>query len=134
MSIKRFNSGVGLIYVLVVLFFISLIFAILRALLPLLIVVGAAGGLWWFWNRNQMQKRQQQRFLNSVFNQILTENQGRVTVFDFAMKTDLKPLHARQFLDEWAKECSAHFDVTEEGNIVYYFPMDKSSFPFQNEQ
>jgi hypothetical protein len=136
MPIRRINptSGVWLVYLFVFLFTLSLLLALVRALLPLLVIVGLVGGGWWLWNRYQLQTRQQQHHLNSVFGQLLQEHQGRISVLDFAMRANLKPLHARKYLDEWAKECSAQFDVTEEGDILYYFPPRKSSFPSQNSE
>ncbi len=124
-------AGVG-VAVLVLLFVISLFLAIVRALLPVLVVLGAVGGVWWLWNRYQLQQRQQQIFLSTTFELLLQEHQGRITVFEFAMRTHLKPNHAKQYLDEWATACSAHFEVSDNGDVLYYFPPLKSTPPPEN--
>ena len=59
--------------------------------------------------------------LQSIFYQMLQENHGRVTVLGFAMKSQLPAAHARQYLDEKAKDFNANFKVNEEGAVSYHF-------------
>jgi hypothetical protein len=59
--------------------------------------------------------------LQSIFYEMLVENHGRVTVLGFAMQSQLPAAHARQYLDEKAKEFHANFKVNEEGAVSYHF-------------
>ncbi|MEH2192426.1 MAG: hypothetical protein V7K98_07255 [Nostoc sp.] len=75
------------------------------------------------------QSRQEKKALNqqhsdrlqSIFYEMLQENHGRVTVLGFAMQSQLPAAHARQYLDEKAKEFNANFKVNEEGAVSYHF-------------
>jgi len=70
------------------------------------------------------QKALQQQMsdrLQSIFYQMLQENQGRVTVLGFAMQSQLPAFVAREYLDEKAKEFNANFKVNEEGAVSYHF-------------
>ncbi|MEH2058092.1 MAG: hypothetical protein V7K97_18410 [Nostoc sp.] len=75
------------------------------------------------------QSRQEKKVLNqqvsdrlqSIFYEMLQENQGRLTVLGFAMQSQLPAAHARQYLDEKAKEFNANFKVNEEGAVSYHF-------------
>jgi hypothetical protein len=130
MSIKNNYSGAedlipGAVYV-ISMVLLSIMANLLPHSLALLIIVG---GVWWLTNWIDKRKRQQQQFINYVFNKLLSENEGGVNWFDFARKTHSNLLQAQQYLDEKAKKCAAQVDVTDEGNIIYYFPIKKSSFP-----
>ncbi|MBN3907136.1 MAG: hypothetical protein HWQ35_11410 [Nostoc sp. NMS1] len=75
------------------------------------------------------QSRQEKKALNqqvsdrlqSIFYEMIQENHGRVTVLGFAMQSQLPAAHARQYLDEKAKEFNANFKVNEEGAVSYHF-------------
>jgi hypothetical protein len=55
------------------------------------------------------------------FFQLLQVNQGRLSLLDFAAATRLEPAIARRYLDGWAKELFATFEVTDDGDIDYIF-------------
>jgi len=59
--------------------------------------------------------------LQSIFYQMLTENNGRVTVLKFAMQSQLPAAVAREYLDEKAQEFHANFKVSDDGAISYHF-------------
>ncbi len=59
--------------------------------------------------------------LQSIFYQMLTEHNGRVTVLRFAMQSQLPAAVAREYLDEKAQEFHANFKVSEDGAISYHF-------------
>ncbi|MGI8501305.1 MAG: hypothetical protein ACR2LR_09200 [Hassallia sp.] len=59
--------------------------------------------------------------LQSLFYQMLQENNGRVTVLRFAMQSQLPPAVAREYLDEKAQEFHANFKVSDDGAISYHF-------------
>ncbi|WP_190343939.1 hypothetical protein [Leptolyngbya sp. FACHB-36] len=61
------------------------------------------------------------------FFQLLQTQRGRLSVLDFAAATRLEPAIARHHLDAWAKEFSANFEVTEDGDIYYVFAAPRSS-------
>ncbi|MDZ8256898.1 hypothetical protein [Nostoc sp. ChiQUE01b] len=75
------------------------------------------------------QSRQEKKAINqqvsdrlqSIFYEMLQENHGRVTVLGFAMQSQLPAAHARQYLDQKAKEFNANFKVNEEGAVSYHF-------------
>ena len=75
------------------------------------------------------QKRQQKKALSqkaneelqSTFYRMVLENEGRITVFKFAMHSQLPAASAKEYLDQKAKEFNADFTVGEDGGISYYF-------------
>lgn len=75
------------------------------------------------------QSRQEKKALNqqvsdrlqSIFYEMLQKNHGRITVLGFAMQSQLPAAHARQYLDEKAKDFNANFKVNEEGAVSYHF-------------
>ncbi|WP_017654234.1 hypothetical protein [Fortiea contorta] len=77
------------------------------------------------YRRSQQEKKALNQQLNAqlqdVFYQMLLENQGRMTVAGFAIKSQLPALSARQYLDEKAKEFNANFQVSEDGAVSYHF-------------
>lgn len=85
-----------------------------------LVLAGVSGAGWiWRYYHHQHQKRLTQ--LNSVFYQLIQENQGRLTTLDLAMKTQLPGDLVQKYLEKRAREFSANFEVTEQGGILYYF-------------
>lgn len=52
---------------------------------------------------------------------LLQANRGRLSLLDFAAATRLEPAIARRHLDSWAREFSAEFEVTDDGDIDYIF-------------
>ncbi len=52
---------------------------------------------------------------------LLQANQGRLSLLDFAAATRLEPAIARRHLDLWAREFTAEFEVTDDGDIDYVF-------------
>ncbi|MTJ07851.1 MULTISPECIES: hypothetical protein [unclassified Anabaena] len=69
----------------------------------------------------QVLKQQNNEQLRSQFYQTLQQNQGRVTLLNFAMQSQLPAAEAKKYLDEKAKEFNANFQVTEEGAVSYHF-------------
>ncbi|PSB25054.1 hypothetical protein [Stenomitos frigidus] len=80
----------------------------------------------WLLHASARLKRQA---LRERFFQVLRVSQGRVSVLDFAAAARLEPAMARQYLDHWAKEFSATFDVNDEGNIYYVFTKETLLLP-----
>ena len=59
--------------------------------------------------------------LQSQFYQILQTNNGRITLLNFAMQSQLPAAEAKEYLDQKAKEFNANFQVNEEGGVSYHF-------------
>jgi hypothetical protein len=66
-------------------------------------------------------KQQADDDLQSLFYQMLQENNGKITLLRFAMQSQLPAGTARKYLDEKAKEFNANFKVNEEGAVSYHF-------------
>ncbi|MBD2296613.1 hypothetical protein H6G06_24805 [Anabaena sphaerica FACHB-251] len=64
---------------------------------------------------------QKNEHLRSQFYQILQANNGRITLLNFAMQSQLPATEAKQYLDQKAKEFNANFQVNEEGGVSYHF-------------
>ncbi|MFM2430703.1 MAG: hypothetical protein RLZZ511_1916 [Cyanobacteriota bacterium] len=62
-----------------------------------------------------------QEAIRDRFHQMLQKGTGRISLLGFSTATRLEPSIARQYLDTWARECDATFDVTDEGDIYYVF-------------
>jgi hypothetical protein len=85
----------------------------------------ALGG-WLIWNVRQRHQRsltdlaeqQEQRFL-----QLLQEQNGSLTVLQYATATQLSLEEAKVFLDDQATRLNASFDVADNGAVVYRFPV-----------
>ncbi|PSB17006.1 hypothetical protein C7B65_20115 [Phormidesmis priestleyi ULC007] len=67
--------------------------------------------------------------LRERFFQLLQVNRGRISLLDFATATRLEPAIARRHLDDWAKVCSASFEVTDGGDVYYVFSADPIALP-----
>jgi hypothetical protein len=67
--------------------------------------------------------------LRDRFFHLLQINRGRVSLLDFATATRLEPAIARRHLDDWAKECSATFEVTDGGDVYYVFATEPLALP-----
>ncbi|RUR80936.1 hypothetical protein PCC6912_29580 [Chlorogloeopsis fritschii PCC 6912] len=71
------------------------------------------------WQYYQWQKWCLQ--VNPLFNQLMRENQGRITPMDLAMKGNFAGDVAKRFLDAKASEFGASIVTSEDGNKVYHF-------------
>lgn len=82
--------------------------------------ITAAGG-WLAWTLHQQDRKQVQQRLQSLFYQLLNQNEGKITLMQFALEAQLTAGVAKQYLDEKAKEFGATFNVSEDGQIYYCF-------------
>lgn len=93
---------------------------LLTVLLTLLVFFGLApaslGGLMLYTSFKAEHYAIRDRFF-----QLLQANQGRLSLLDFAAATRLEPAIARRHLDLWAREFSANFEVSADGDIDYIF-------------
>ena len=96
--------------------------AVIRMILPLLTVVAIGYAGVWLWQRYQRSQQQQQTSLDDVFYQLIWTHQGQITVLDLALNARISATAARQFLDTKAREFTARFEVTDQGDMIYVFP------------
>ena len=59
--------------------------------------------------------------LNPIFNQLLRENQGKITPMDLSLKTNLSAGSAKRFLARKAEEYGANCQELPEQGKIYYF-------------
>jgi hypothetical protein len=65
----------------------------------------------------------EQAHLRKIFYQLVTDRQGAFTLIQFAIAAGTSPEVAQDFLKHHATTFNANFTVTEEGSVVYQFPM-----------
>lgn len=106
--------GIGVVLVLLVL--------LIKSYWPifLALTLGLIG--WRFWRRRQRTVKARKAFLQQTFYQLLQTNRGRITVFDFAVHTNLTGPEAREFLNARAREFYANFEPNDHGDVLYVFP------------
>jgi hypothetical protein len=73
------------------------------------------------WGILYASQRVSQQAIRDRFYLLIRNNRGRISLFDFSAATQLEPSEARLYLDRWARECDATFDVTDAGDIYYVF-------------
>ncbi len=71
------------------------------------------------WQYHRWQQWCQQA--NPIFNQLIQENQGRITPIDLAVKGNFSGEMAKRYLDTKSAEFGARALNSEEGSNVYYF-------------
>jgi hypothetical protein len=95
---------------------------LLTVLLTLLVIFGlvpiALGGVMIYSSFKADAHALRDRFFSQ-----LQANQGKLSVLGFASATRMEPAIARRHLDVWAREFHANFEVTDEGDIFYVFPI-----------
>jgi hypothetical protein len=65
----------------------------------------------------------EQAHLRKIFYQLVTDRQGAFTLIQFAIAAGTSPEVAQDFLKHHATTFNANFTVTEEGSVVYQFPV-----------
>jgi type IV secretory pathway TrbD component len=93
---------------------------ILTLLMILLVMFGIAPASLGSWLLHVSAKVDRQ-VLRDRFFELLQAQRGRISLLEFATATQLEPANARCYLDRWAKEFSADFEVSEAGEIYYVF-------------
>ncbi|MFK8182896.1 MAG: hypothetical protein AB8B99_05935 [Phormidesmis sp.] len=109
---------------------------LLRLLLPVLAIAGFIAGGYWLWQqyRNQQQRYQrQQTRIHAQFYQLLRQQQGRISVLDFAMRTRLSGADAQAYLNTQAQAFSAFFETTISGDLIYVFSSSHSDRIYQEQ-
>ncbi|NJR66280.1 MAG: hypothetical protein HC772_14665 [Leptolyngbyaceae cyanobacterium CRU_2_3] len=83
-------------------------------------------GSWMFWNGHRKYHRELSDRLRQTFFAVLKQSNGHITPIQFSMESGLDGTTAKAYLDARAKEFNANFNVTPDGNIVYYFELGGS--------
>jgi hypothetical protein len=65
----------------------------------------------------------EQERLRSVLYQLIADKQGEFTLVQFAIAADIPPKAAQDFLNQQATAFNANFNVSEQGAVVYQFPV-----------
>jgi large subunit ribosomal protein L7/L12 len=76
----------------------------------------------WLARLSQQEQTENRDRLQSTFFQLLQTGDGKITVLQFAMQTQLPGEAAKQYLDERAREFDATFEVSDQGAVSYCFP------------
>lgn len=106
--------GIGVVLVLLVL--------LIKSYWPVFLTLTLAIIGWRIWRRRQRTIKAKRAFLQQTFYQLLQANRGRITVFDFALHTNLSGAEAREFLNARAREFYANFEPNDHGDVLYVFP------------
>ncbi|MEB3229825.1 MAG: hypothetical protein VKJ64_02360 [Leptolyngbyaceae bacterium] len=87
-------------------------------------------GTWLIFNlRHQSQQKNkqldlaQEKLFLSLFLSLLQQHRGALTITEFAIAAELPIKEAKEYLDQKAIQLNAGFEVSEEGGIIYKFPM-----------
>ncbi|MBD2107199.1 hypothetical protein [Nodosilinea sp. FACHB-13] len=89
-------------------------------------VAPTALGSWLAWNlRHSNQQTSQSLSLQQeqMFLQLLQNQEGDLTIIQFAAAAQMPVEQAKAFLDQKAQVLNASFDVKDTGAIVYRFPL-----------
>ena len=91
-------------------------------------IPATVAGTWLLWSL----KKQSNNHTQNIFYYLLQQNQGKITVFQFAMEAQLAGTEAKQYLDQQAREFNAYFDVDDTGDIIYHFNLSTSNLKHLN--
>jgi hypothetical protein len=80
-----------------------------------------SGGGWLIWGLRRQNRKLLSQHLQSTFYHLVEQNQGCISVLNFAKEANITGTEARQYLDSKALEFNASFDLGKEGGIYYYF-------------
>lgn len=90
------------------------------ALMVIALPVTGAGG-WLAWGVYKGGGKDNSDRLKSTFFRLLMEDNGRITVMQFAKETQISKDEARQYLDQKAQEFNASAKTDDKGGVSYYF-------------
>lgn len=89
----------------------------------------AAGGalIWSSQAKQRLAKSEafqaEQDRLRDVLYPLIKASSGRFSLVDFAIAADIPAEAAKAYLDQQAMAFSANFDVSEQGTVIYQFPV-----------
>lgn len=80
----------------------------------------AAGG-WIVWGLQKQHQKNSSDRLQTIFYQLVQQENGHISVLNFAITAQIMPEEAKQYLDKKAQELNATFENNERGGVSYYF-------------
>lgn len=80
----------------------------------------AAGG-WIVWGLQKQHQKNSSDRLQAIFYQLVQQENGHISVLNFAITAQIMPEEAKQYLDKKAQELNATFENNERGGVSYYF-------------
>ena len=84
----------------------------------ILIVCGSIIGL----KYSQKQKRKlETEILNRYLYELIKDNKGKVTAIEFAMRANIEPKVAREFIETKVSQIGSVPEINEQGTIYYIF-------------
>lgn len=91
-------------------------------------IPSTAIGSYLVWSIVQQNKREAQREqekedqrLRKIFFNLVQQQGGEITVFQFSVAAQISGKLARKYLDKFAEEYNATFRVDNRGNVIYTF-------------
>ena len=73
--------------------------------------------------QNQHQSQQLDFARDQLFLKLVQEYEGDLTVTKFALEAQIPIEDAKEYLDEKAQQLDARFEASDEGGIIYKFPV-----------
>lgn len=73
--------------------------------------------------------RADRQVIQEQFWQLVRIKQGRLSLLDFTVAARLEPAIARRYLDQWAREFDADFEVNDRGDVYYVFAAERLPLP-----
>ena len=84
--------------------------------------LGFGGWMAWDWYQQRRKKiRSRSRRIQAIFNRLIQENQGTISVKSLSQYTHLSPFEAKQFLDQKAQELNGTLEKQEINDFIYRF-------------
>ena len=83
-------------------------------------------GAWLLFSLRQQNQHQTQQLdleREQLFLQLVQQHEGDLTVTKFALAAQIPIEEAKQYLDEKAQQLDANFEPSDEGGIIYKFPV-----------
>ncbi|MEL6814819.1 MAG: hypothetical protein AAFP03_08390 [Cyanobacteria bacterium J06598_3] len=92
------------------------------------VFTAAGGALIWSSQAKQRRAKAQalqaeQDRLRDVLYPLIKSSRGRFSLVDFAIAADIPAEEAKAYLEQQAMAFSANFDVSEQGTVLYQFPV-----------
>ncbi len=84
-------------------------------------VAWTAFGGWLAWNHQNHRKIQKNNQLRTTFLRLLKENDGRISILEFAADTGLSGSESKKYLDEQISHFNGELEVDDRGFLYYSF-------------
>ncbi|MEM9089267.1 MAG: hypothetical protein AAGC93_11030 [Cyanobacteria bacterium P01_F01_bin.53] len=91
--------------------------------LPMLGILAIGYWLQQQWQKEEHQQQKQQARLDAKFYQLLQQQQGHISVMEFAMQAQINGEAAQAYLNRQAQAFSAYVETRLPGNMIYVFSL-----------